>query len=200
MKGLLKRVARGAAWLAVLPIRVSFELRARILGRDRALHGSSQLLALVPGVVGTYLRAAFYGGALEAFDPSACVEFGTLLSKAAARIGARTYIGPGCHLGLVDIGEDVLLASGVQVPSGGRTHGIDALDVPIRDQEGELTRVRIGSGTWIGAGAIVMAHVGRACVVGAGAVVTREMPDAAVIAGVPARVVRSRVESGGLAS
>jgi serine acetyltransferase len=52
--------------------------------------------------------------------------------------------------------------------------------------------VRIGAGSWIGAGAIILADVGRGCVVGAGAVVTRPLPDFAVAAGVPARILRFR--------
>jgi serine acetyltransferase len=52
--------------------------------------------------------------------------------------------------------------------------------------------VRIGAGSWIGAGAIILADVGRGCVVGAGAVVTRPLPDFAVAVGVPARVLRFR--------
>jgi acetyltransferase-like isoleucine patch superfamily enzyme len=52
--------------------------------------------------------------------------------------------------------------------------------------------VRIGQGSWVGSGAIVMADVGRHCVVAAGAVVTRRIPDFAIAAGVPARIVRFR--------
>jgi virginiamycin A acetyltransferase len=52
--------------------------------------------------------------------------------------------------------------------------------------------VRIGSGTWVGAGAVIMADVGRGSIVGAGAVVTKPVPDRVLAAGVPARVIRSR--------
>ena len=47
-------------------------------------------------------------------------------------------------------------------------------------------------GTWMGSAAVVLADVGQHCVVGAGAVVTSPIPDYAVAAGVPARVIRSR--------
>ena len=52
--------------------------------------------------------------------------------------------------------------------------------------------MRIGAGSWIGSGAIVMADVGANAVVGAGAVVTKPVPDAVVAAGVPATVIRTR--------
>ena len=52
--------------------------------------------------------------------------------------------------------------------------------------------IRIGAGTWIGAGAVIMADVGRDSIVGAGAVVTKPVPDRVMAAGVPARVLSSR--------
>ena len=52
--------------------------------------------------------------------------------------------------------------------------------------------MRIGEGTWVGSAAVVLADVGRHCVIGAGAVVTVPIPDYAIAAGVPARVIRSR--------
>src|ERR687897_700341 len=87
---------------------------------------------------------------------------------------------------------DALLAAGVHVPSGSKTHGIDDLTIPIRDQPTVKTAVRIGRGGWIGSAAIVMADVGADAVVAAGAVVTRPIPDATVAGGVPARVLRHR--------
>ena len=88
--------------------------------------------------------------------------------------------------------RDVLLAAGVHVPSGARTHGTDDPDVPIREQQGALTMVRIGAGAWVGSAAVVMADVGANSVIGAGAVVTAPMPASVAAAGVPARVLRSR--------
>jgi acetyltransferase-like isoleucine patch superfamily enzyme len=72
------------------------------------------------------------------------------------------------------------------------THGTTNLTKPIQDQPRIWQKVRIGAGTWIGSGAVVMADVGRDCVIGAGAVVTKPIPDRVLAAGVPARVIRSR--------
>jgi acetyltransferase-like isoleucine patch superfamily enzyme len=54
-------------------------------------------------------------------------------------------------------------------------------------------RVTIGTDTWVGERALVMADVGKHCVIGAGSVVTRPLPDYAIARGVPARVVGSRL-------
>jgi acetyltransferase-like isoleucine patch superfamily enzyme len=92
----------------------------------------------------------------------------------------------------VSIEDDVLIASHVSIINGGQQHGIERVDVPIREQAGVMRRVTIGAVSWIGERAVVMCHVGRHCVVGAGAVVTQPLPDYAVAVGVPARVVRMR--------
>jgi acetyltransferase-like isoleucine patch superfamily enzyme len=192
MRDLLKAFAHALAWIAVTPSVISWRMRATVLGSDRALEGSTQGWALVPGLLGHYLRRAFLCRTLTYCAPDATIEFGTLFSSAAASIGRRAYIGPRCHIGWALIEEDVLLAAGVHVPSGAHTHGIDDLTIPIRDQPMVKTAVRIGRGSWIGSAAIVLTHVGRDAVVAAGAVVTQPIPDSTIAAGVPARVLRHR--------
>ena len=60
--------------------------------------------------------------------------------------------------------------------------------------------VTIGSGSWLGAGAIVLpgARIGRNVVIAAGSVVRGEIPDRCVVAGVPARVIREHTDAGWL--
>jgi acetyltransferase-like isoleucine patch superfamily enzyme len=193
MRDAAKTLALVAATVVVLPALVSFAIRRSLFGPDRALEGSTQALSLVPGVLGDYLRRAFLVQALAHCDRSATVQFGTILSQSAARLDANVYVGPRCHLGRVHLEKDVLLAAGVHVPSGGATHGTDDIDVPIREQPGTRTLVRIGEGTWVGSAAVILADVGRHCVIGAGAVVTKPLPDYVIAAGVPARVIRSRL-------
>jgi virginiamycin A acetyltransferase len=194
----LREVAKGAARLlahaAAAPFVVSFAVRAALLGRDRAIQSSTQLLALVPGLTGQYIRRAFLSWALESCHHTVVVEYGTTFSRAGARLDERCYIGPNCTLGLVHIEANVLMASGVQVPSGSATHRIDDHERPIREQGSSERLVRIGAGSWIGASAVVMADVGAHSVVGAGAVVTQALPSTVVAAGVPARVLRTRME------
>jgi acetyltransferase-like isoleucine patch superfamily enzyme len=190
----MKQVARGLASWLVVPLVVSYAVRARLLGRDRALEGSSQALAWLPGVAGQYLRNAFLRAVLAECHPSATICFGTTFSRSGARIGENAYIGAGCNIGLAHIERDVLIGSGVHVPSGSATHGIADLSIPIREQPGDERMVRIGSGAWIGNAAVIMADVGRKTVVGAGSVVTRPLAPFAIAAGVPARVVKLRGE------
>jgi acetyltransferase-like isoleucine patch superfamily enzyme len=93
--------------------------------------------------------------------------------------------------GGVDIGTDSLIGPGVRLIS--YQHGI-AAGATIRSQPSVAGAIRIGRDVWIGANAVVLAgvSVGDGAVIGAGAVVTRDVPPGAVVAGVPARVVRQR--------
>ncbi|MGK2908689.1 MAG: acyltransferase [Sphingobium sp.] len=178
--------------MAMLPYIAWHLLMAKLVGADRAVEWHSQWMALLPGLSGQYLRRAFLAWAIRECHPSAVVCFGTIFSKASARIAENVYIGPFCSLGSVVVERDALIATGVQVTSGSRMHGTAETDKPIREQPGVWDTVTLGAGCWIGGGAVVMANVGKNSIVGAGAVVTKDIPDAVVAAGVPAKVLKSR--------
>ena len=187
-----KGLARALATIIVIPMLVSYWVRSRLLDRDRALQGSTQLLALVPGIGGQYLRRAFLTRTLRRCAVTSTVEFGTIFSHADAEIDERVYVGPHCNIGFAHVERDALLGAGVHVLSGPHTHGTTDVTRPIRDQAIHRQLVRIGEGAWVGSGAIVMADVGPGSVIGAGAVVTRPIPAGVVAAGIPARILRIR--------
>jgi virginiamycin A acetyltransferase len=192
MKKALKKLSRFLATIILMPEFLSYWVRSRWMGRDRALEGSTQTLSLIPGLVGQVFRRAFLTQVLDSCHPESTIEFGTIFSKAGARIDENAYIGPHCHLGWVHIEREVLIAAGVHIPSGPMTHGTGDPTKRIQDQPGLLQQIRIGAGTWIGSGTVVLADVGCDSVVGAGSVVTKPIPDRVLAAGVPARVLRNR--------
>jgi acetyltransferase-like isoleucine patch superfamily enzyme len=192
MKAFFKSLARGVFSILVLPFVVTYSMRSSLAGPDRALESSMELLSLVPGLVGQYVRRAFLGYVLAACDATVTIGFGTLLSSAGARLDEHVYIGPRCHLGLVHLERDVLVGAGVHIPSGGHIHTATDPDRPMREHELTRSLVTVGEGSWIGSGAVVMADVGKRTIVGAGSVVTRPLPDDVVAAGAPAKVVRDR--------
>lgn len=192
MKTLAKTSAEMLALLLVLPAVVCCWLGMRLLGPVAGFAGWSQSMSLLPGLPGVYLRRAFYRLILPRCDRDACISFGTLISHPTASIGRSVYVGPYCVLGDVTLEDDVLLGSHVSIVNGARQHGIDELDVPIREQPGQWPHVTIGRDSWIGDRAVIQADVGRHCVIGSGAVVTKPIPDYAIAFGVPAEVVRYR--------
>ena len=115
-------------------------------------------------------------------------------------IGDRCVIGRGSHIvahhSLV-IGDDVFTGPNVYITD--QNHGYADPDVPIGRQLPTNAAVRIGSGSWLGAGAVVLpgACIGRNVVIAAGSVVRGAVPDRCVVAGVPARVVRTYSPDGG---
>ena len=104
------------------------------------------------------------------------------------RIGHRVFVNCGTviiSVKEITIGDDVAFANEVYVMDS-NSHGVEGrphVEAP----------VRIGDGTWLGARAMVLPGVtiGKRVMVAAGAVVTRDVPDDVLVAGNPARVVRS---------
>ncbi len=192
MKAIAKHAANALALLFVFPAVLCYRLLAWMIGAKNAFPGWSQAFALIPGLTGAYLRRAFYRLVLPRCDPGCCISFGTVFAHPTAEVGRNVYVGVYCCLGTVTLEDDVLISSHVSIPSGGKQHGIDKLDVPIREQSGIWSRVTIGRDSWIGDRAVVLADVGRHCVIGAGSVVTEPIPDFAIAVGVPARVIRYR--------
>lgn len=186
-----KALAEGVALLVVLPALAMYFASRPLLG-DQAFAGWSQTLSLFPGTVGAYLRRAFYRRTVSRCEPGCHVSFGTTFSHPGVELGRNVYVGNYCSLGDVALGDDVLIASHVSIINGGRQHGIDRLGLPVREQPGAWPRVTIGRDSWIGERAVVMADIGAHCVIGAGAVVTRPIPDFAVAAGCPAKIIRYR--------
>jgi acetyltransferase-like isoleucine patch superfamily enzyme len=192
MKHVAKQVMRWASLAAVLPVLFWYRLFATLAGPARAFPGVSQFLSLAPGMAGIYLRHAFYRSVLPECGDDAWIGFGTLLTDPRTQIGAHVYLGSYTNLGHVTLERDALIGSFVSIMNGSRQHGIARLDVPVREQPGVWPHVTIGEDSWIGDHAVVMADVGKHCVVAAGAVVTKPVPDYAIVAGCPARIMRYR--------
>jgi virginiamycin A acetyltransferase len=195
MRRLAKECLIGAALIAVFPLWLLYRLESLCLGADKAFYGWSQLMSLFPGFPGNYLRFAFYRLSLDALGKDACICFGATLAHPGIRIGKGAYIGPFCNLGLCEIGDDALLGTGVHILSGLEQHGTADLGIPMRDQAGRFSRVRVGADTWVGNKALIGADVGSKCIIGAASMVVKPLPDFAIAAGNPARLIRMRAGS-----
>jgi acetyltransferase-like isoleucine patch superfamily enzyme len=104
-------------------------------------------------------------------------------------IGAFSFVGAA---GGVRIGCDVIMGQRVSFHS--ENHNFDRLDQPIREQGTSRQGIAVDDNCWIGANVVFLdgAHVGSGSVVAAGAVVRGVFPANAIIAGVPAKLIRLR--------
>jgi acetyltransferase-like isoleucine patch superfamily enzyme len=112
-------------------------------------------------------------------------------------IGAKTVIGQECTISAfqhISLGRECILADRVMLIDF--DHGVTEVERPIRLQGIYKRDVRIGHNVWIGYGACVLrgVSVGDNSIVGTNSVVTKDVPDNAVVAGVPAGVIRMREE------
>jgi len=110
-------------------------------------------------------------------------------------IGAKTVIGQDCTVSAyqhVSIGRECIIADRVMLIDF--DHGVTEVERPIRLQGIYKRDVRVGHNVWIGYGACILrgVSVGDNSVIGTSTVVTKQVPDNAVVAGTPARVIRMR--------
>ena len=172
----------------VLPRLVAYRLSEKLIG-DRAMLGASESISRTPGLWGVYCRQAFYRATLSECGNDVFFGWQSTFSMRQARIGERVYIGRRCSLGFATVGNDVMLADGVQILSGGNEHQLAGEGEVHVEQAQQFSRVSIGNGAWLGTNSIIMADVGADAVVGAGAVVTRPVGARTIVAGIPAREI-----------
>ncbi len=175
-----------------MPLYIFYFLSTVIGNKDDVFRSFSQFFSLIPGKLGVYSRSAFFQLTMTHCDLDLVVSFGVLFSQQDTELYSGCYIGPQSNIGMCRIETNCLLGSGVHVMSGKGQHNFDDLDKPLREQGGTFSKVIIGEDTWIGNGALIMANVGKKCIVAAGSVVVHDIPDYSIIAGNPAKIIKTR--------
>ena len=112
-----------------------------------------------------------------------------------AFVGAKTVLGQECTISAfqhVSIGRECIVADRVMLIDF--DHGVVEVERPVRLQGIYKRDVRVGHNVWIGYGACVLrgCTVGDNAILGTYAVVTDDVPDNAVVGGVPAKLIRMR--------
>jgi acetyltransferase-like isoleucine patch superfamily enzyme len=172
-------------------------------------------------LLGRYLRRRFFTAAGRRWRTNGLVFFGRgleleIAAKGRVDFGRFVWIGDKtkirCHEGRVEIGDKTVMGqectiSAYQHVRIGRQcviadramfidfdHGVVEVERPIRQQGIYKRDVVVGSNVWVGYGACVLrgVSVGDNSIVGTNSVVTKDVPANAVVAGIPARIIRMR--------
>ncbi len=154
-----------------------------------ALYGEEYIELGEGCIIGPYcsLSAGVMPGHVIDHSPVVTIGDRVLIGKGSGIVGHHT----------VEIGDDVFTGHHVYITDA--NHGYEDTSLPIGKQFAAPRPVRIGSGSWLGHGTVVLpgADIGRNVAVGAGSVVTGTLPDFSVAVGNPARVIRRFVDGEG---
>ena len=192
MKTFCKLLASAVCRVLLLPLLALVRVMELFIKSDQPFQLGAHSVSLIPGIIGNYFRKEYYRLTLARCAPDVCIEFGTIINQATVELGHRVYIGLRCSIGACVIEDDAIIGSNVDIISGKGQHNFDSTDMPIREQGGRLTRIVIGSDSWIGNSAVVMADIGAKSIIGAGSVVVDVVEPYSIMAGNPARLLRRR--------
>ncbi len=140
-----------------------------------------KILKLLRSIMGKIVKPGEYGAGVIIYGPEENISYGSNLS-----FGGNVFI---LASDRVDIGSDTMIGYGTKILTA--TH--DSKNYPIWKERIDRP-VKIGNHVWIGSGAMILPGVciGDYSIIAAGAVVTAHVPEGAVVAGVPARIMRYR--------
>lgn len=172
-------------------------------------------------LLGRYLWRRLFTLAGSRWRTHGLVFFGRGLELQIGRdagidFGRFVWIGDGtkirCHEGIVEIGDKTVMGQECTISAYRRVrigqqcviadramfidfdHGVVEIERPIRSQGIYMRDVVVGSNVWIGYGACILrgVRVGDNSIIGTNSVVTKDVPANAVVAGIPARIIRMR--------
>ncbi|MGH2726710.1 MAG: acyltransferase [Actinomycetota bacterium] len=165
-------------------------------------HGVARLLpwsgARILGRSSKRLRAWSGGRLLARCGENVNIEHGVILENArSSELGSNSGLGIDARLGTFKIGSNVMMGPDVVFVS--LNHEFGNADVPMIQQGfGTDQPVIVEDDVWIGARVVVLPgrRIGTGSVVGAGAVVTADVPPYSIVGGNPARVIKDRRAGG----
>lgn len=146
------------------------------------------------GRISKKLRGLSAKGFIKSCGRNVNIEHGAVISTKLS-LGDNSGVGIDCVIGgEVIIGKDVMMGPECVIIS--RNHKFSDIEIPMRLQGYvEKGPCVIGNDVWIGRRVMIMpgVKIGNGVVIAAGAVVTKDIPDYAIVGGVPAKIMKMRV-------
>jgi len=149
----------------------------------------------------SWIYASYYKTPMDMVIYHSCI-FRSLHSNPkgnAIKVGEKLHLSENTIIdisGGIEFGDMVTVSEGAKIYT--HRHGIDDRERYWRDQPIVFHKLIIGDDVWVGANSIILSgvtEIGKGAIIGAGAVVTKEIPPYAVVAGVPARIIKYRGQS-----
>jgi acetyltransferase-like isoleucine patch superfamily enzyme len=191
----VKAGINAVALALVFPAAVTCWIEEGLSSHAEAVFGFwTHVFAVLPGAPGMFLRRAFYRLTLKRCAIEFFIGFGALFFHRQVLVEEGVYIGPYAVVGCARLRKGCLVGTRANLLSGSAQHEMGNGGGWAASDRSRFVQIEIGEHAWIGEAATVMADVGAGSVVAAGAVVSAAVPAAVVVAGNPARFVRS-VES-----
>ncbi|MCF7980470.1 MAG: acyltransferase [Pseudomonadales bacterium] len=191
MKKRLKNLLNVLSQWLMLPLTLPCKFEEKLISKDVEIifNICTQMVAMLPGLPGVFLRRGFYSIALEHCSLESHIGFGTIFSHRATRVADHVYIGSYTLIGSAIIGKHCLIGSRASILSGTALHILDDNGTWTPYSPERLERITLQPNVWIGEGAIVAANIGQGSMIGAGCVVTTPVKPQVIMAGNPARYV-----------
>lgn len=122
------------------------------------------------------------------------IESGACINNAVGDVIIGDYTRIGLHntiIGPVTIGNHVNLAQGITISA--LNHNFYDIKKRIDEQGIKTTPIIIDDDVWIGANAVILPGItiGKHSIIAAGAVVTKDVPNYSLVAGVPAKIIKT---------
>lgn len=142
------------------------------------------------------IRGSFWSLFLKKCGRNFHVYKGTrIISPQNIEVGDDVWFNESCYIvggGGLKMGSNVMLARNVSLITS--NHGYGSKDVPMLKQPIVSAPIEIGDDVWFGVNSVVLkgVKIGKGAIIGAGSVVTKDIPDYAIVGGVPAQIIKYR--------
>lgn len=188
----IKAGINAVALTLVFPAALTCWIEERLSPHAEGVFGFwTHIFAILPGAPGMFLRRAFYRLTMKDCAIEFFIGFGALFFHRRVLVEEGVYIGPYAVVGCARLRKGCLIGTRANLLSGSGQHEMRSDGGWAASDRSRFVEIEIGEHAWIGEAATVMADVGAGSVVAAGAVVSAAVPAAVVVAGNPARFVRS---------